>query len=78
MWSLRNNKRFRVKLAMNIPDNTEVQCPYCGAVFTIAVDLLEGRQEFVEDCTVCCRPVSVVVTFDEDGIIHAEAHGEDE
>jgi hypothetical protein len=63
---------------MNIPDNTEVQCPYCGAMFTITVDLLQGRQEFVEDCSVCCKPVSVVVTVDDDGAISAETHGDDE
>ncbi|MBM3162229.1 MAG: CPXCG motif-containing cysteine-rich protein [Chlorobi bacterium] len=63
---------------MNISENTEVQCPYCGAMFIITVDLLQGLQEFVEDCSICCRPVSVVVRVEDDGIIRAETHGNDE
>ncbi len=63
---------------MNVADETDVQCPYCGSVFTIALESFEERQEFVEDCAVCCRPISIVVTVDEDGVSHAEAHGEDE
>lgn len=63
---------------MHIPEDTDVQCPYCGAVFAVTVDFSEGKQEFVEDCTVCCRPVSIAVTFDEEGGCHVEVKGEDQ
>jgi hypothetical protein len=32
-------------------------CPFCGEPDEIYVDLGGGtRQEYVEDCAVCCRP----------------------
>lgn len=34
-----------------------VPCPYCGEVEEVVVDPGGGdRQEYVEDCAVCCRP----------------------
>lgn len=39
------------------------RCPYCGEVQRLEIDLGEGLpQEFVSDCTVCCRPIEVAVT----------------
>lgn len=63
---------------MNVSDDVDVQCPYCGSLFTVAVESYDFRQEFVEDCAVCCRPLTIVMTFDEEGTAHAEVHGEDE
>lgn len=37
-----------------------VQCPYCGQTFELAVDTSVARQSFVTDCEVCCRPFEVV------------------
>ena len=51
--------------------DAEVRCPSCGERCTIALDPGSGaRQEYVEDCQVCCRPWRVVVEYDRDG--HAE------
>ena len=45
-----------------------VTCPYCGELIDIDVDGGGGSsQVYVEDCQVCCRPMSVRVTTDEDG-----------
>lgn len=35
-----------------------IQCPYCGEPITILVDRSEPYQEYIEDCQVCCRPIS--------------------
>ena len=38
----------------------EVSCPYCGEPLTLVVDETGGRtQSYVEDCAVCCQPISV-------------------
>lgn len=37
----------------------ELQCPYCGEPFPLELDASEGAGEQVEDCGVCCRPVTV-------------------
>ena len=40
----------------------DVNCPFCGETFTILIDPSVDRQEYVEDCYVCCRPITVTAT----------------
>lgn len=42
-------------------DSLSIECPNCGELFTIALDVSEGSAEFVVDCEVCCRPMTVIV-----------------
>lgn len=35
----------------------DVQCPWCGEVFTTFFDLSSGSTQYIEDCQVCCRPI---------------------
>lgn len=43
-------------------------CPFCGEAEEVYVDLGGGtRQEYVEDCAVCCRPRVVHVEPAADG-----------
>lgn len=48
-------------------ENVRIECPYCGKGIEIAVDALEGVQEYVEDCRVCCHPITLKVTSGEGG-----------
>jgi hypothetical protein len=43
---------------MNLVEDAEVQCPYCGAVFAISVETTLGNYSMTEDCAVCCRPIT--------------------
>ena len=46
----------------------EVAYPYCGERIVIGLDPGGGtRQEYVEDCQVCCRPWRVRLRYDETG-----------
>ena len=46
----------------------EITCPYCGAPNMIGLDPGSGtRQEYEEDCQVCCRPWRVTVRYDAGG-----------
>lgn len=48
-----------------------IVCPHCGEAIEIALDAGSGsRQEYVEDCEVCCRPWRVSVHYGSDG--HAD------
>jgi hypothetical protein len=52
-----------------------VQCPYCGEELELFVDDGGGPfQEYVEDCQVCCRPMRVVVSVDEEGEAQLAVH----
>ena len=39
-----------------------VSCPFCGESMTILVDTSAGAQSYIEDCQVCCRPMSIEFT----------------
>lgn len=40
-------------------------CPHCGEPLESYVDPGGGeRQEYVEDCAVCCRPIRFVAVFE--------------
>ena len=38
-----------------------LDCPYCGERIDVLVDCSVERQEYVEDCSVCCRPITIAV-----------------
>ena len=43
-------------------------CPYCGEVVSIFLDPAGGSaQDYVEDCSVCCQPMTVRVRFAGEG-----------
>lgn len=49
-------------------------CGACGEEIVIPIDISQGnRQEYVEDCPVCCRANVVTVEIDLDGDVQAWA-----
>jgi len=42
-----------------------ITCPCCWETIEITIDLSGGNQQYVEDCSVCCRPL--VIAFETDG-----------
>ncbi|HTS17919.1 MAG TPA: CPXCG motif-containing cysteine-rich protein [Verrucomicrobiae bacterium] len=42
-------------------DFLAITCPHCGEEFDVPFDLSEGDAEFIVDCEVCCRPMTVTV-----------------
>ena len=57
-------------------DRQVIQCPYCGEPMEIAVDWSVRQQHYVEDCQVCCRPITLSVLVDENGDSQIEARTE--
>lgn len=55
-----------------------LSCPYCGEAISILVDDSLPQQSYVEDCQVCCRPIVLDVSVDEDGDAHVQARSENE
>ena len=48
-------------------DSQDIECPYCGEVINLLLDASAGPQRYIEDCHVCCRPITVVLDVDADG-----------
>lgn len=58
-------------------DSATYLCASCGEPNEIDVDLSAGRrQDYVEDCQVCCRPNLLHLRFDEKGRASVEAEPE--
>jgi hypothetical protein len=37
----------------------EVSCPHCGEMILLFLDLSVEEQSYIEDCSVCCQPMTV-------------------
>lgn len=59
MINLRPAGRRRAgKRAMELIEQ-EFNCPCCGELITMLVDLSVESQTYTEDCEVCCRPLLI-------------------
>ncbi|WP_458071267.1 CPXCG motif-containing cysteine-rich protein [Rhodanobacter sp. BL-MT-08] len=61
-----------------MPTPCDISCPYCGEPIEILVDESAGDQFYIEDCQVCCRPISLSVRIDDDGEPQVSAAGEND
>ena len=41
-------------------------CPYCGEEISVVLDLSVPRQVYIEDCEVCCSPIEISYTAEDD------------
>ncbi len=58
-------------------DEASYICQSCGEEIIVPVDLDAGtRQEYSEDCPVCCRPHLLVLHIDQDGSVQIVARAE--
>ena len=54
-------------------------CQYCGVLNSVWIDLtIEGKQDFVEDCRICCRPNHIIITTDTEHNLYIESRPSDE
>ncbi|GGO88714.1 hypothetical protein GCM10011348_44810 [Marinobacterium nitratireducens] len=61
---------------MNTLEEVDLYCPYCGEPISVLVDCSEARQQYVEDCPVCCSPMLLTVEVDDTGVPMVEAERE--
>ena len=45
----------------------DIECPYCAELITMRIDLSAGPQTYVEDCQVCCQPITLSVPLTDEG-----------
>jgi hypothetical protein len=55
-----------------------IRCPYCGERVSLVVDCSVERQEYVEDCSVCCRPITIAVAIANGEVASIEVRSENE
>ena len=49
-------------------------CPYCAAQISMLLDLSAGHQSYIEDCEVCCNPIQILYSTEEDLIVRFAAN----
>ena len=63
---------------MNTTDTANIICPYCGEKVVIVVDCSIPSQDYIEDCEICCRPITLGITITENDRISVVARQENE
>jgi len=53
-------------------------CPYCGEMIELLVDSSVPQQDYIEDCQVCCQPMRVLVSIDENDVPSVETFHEND
>jgi len=49
-------------------ETRDMQCPYCGESIEIDIEPMDEDQTFIEDCSVCCRPIQYKVSHSDEGV----------
>lgn len=63
---------------MMLQEQIGSSCPYCGEEIQLLIDCSINQQDYIEDCQVCCRPIQVLATIDEEGWPSLVLKAEDE
>ena len=63
---------------MNLLQEKTISCPYCGEFIIILVDGSVERQQYIEDCQVCCRPMDIRIVVSTSGKCQVEAWDEND
>ncbi len=48
-------------------------CPYCWQNISMILDLSVEEQIYIEDCEVCCRPIQISYTAENEELQNFEA-----
>ncbi|MDP1769113.1 MAG: CPXCG motif-containing cysteine-rich protein [Nitrospirota bacterium] len=48
-------------------------CPFCGEEISMVLDLSVRRYTYVEDCEVCCNPIEISYTVEDEVLTSFEA-----
>lgn len=59
-------------------EERDIQCPWCGARFEVLLDLSAGDRSYIEDCQVCCEPITFNLHIDEAGDAQLELRRDDD
>jgi len=63
---------------MSDTDTANIQCPYCWETIEVLIDGSQNHQEYIEDCSVCCRPIDIHVDCEDGCVSQISAHSEND
>lgn len=63
---------------MNLLQYARIACPCCGETIEITVDTSVSQQAYIEDCAVCCQPISLQLICSPGDLLEITAHREND
>jgi hypothetical protein len=51
------------------------QCPYCWEEISMLLDPSVHKQEYIEDCEVCCNPIQITAIFENSELSSLQTEG---
>jgi len=63
---------------MSLLENCYIQCPYCWEQIELSIEDAIEEQHYIEDCQVCCNPISITVNSVPGSPARVEARQENE
>jgi hypothetical protein len=48
-------------------------CPYCGEEISMVLDTSVSGQTYIEDSEVCCRPIEITYTVEDEALVEFDA-----
>jgi transcription elongation factor Elf1 len=58
-------------------EEATITCPHCWEEISVVVDLSVDGQSYVEDCSVCCRPITITYAAEDGQLLSVEAEAAD-
>ena len=52
---------------MNQLTESSITCPYCGETLEVLIDAADLNQQYIEDCQVCCQPITFLLSESDNG-----------
>ncbi len=52
----------------------EFQCPYCWENISMLLDTSVAKQTYIEDCEICCNPIEIQVSFENNYLYYFEGN----
>jgi len=49
------------------------QCPHCWETISMLIDSSQNRQNYIEDCEVCCNPIQLKFMVEDREIVDFSA-----
>lgn len=56
-----------------LSETRSITCPHCWQSIEITLDLSVPEQAYIEDCSVCCRPIAIRMSAAGGELLELEA-----
>lgn len=63
---------------MEALETVESSCPYCGGIIELSIERTIDSSRYTEDCSICCRPIVVIVNCSPEGALSVETCREED